>query len=318
MVYFKVFIFAVNPLSFLLNKLKGWKIGSSSNRNTNITHLFFVDDLKLYAPNLQEATKPLDLVTTFSNDIRMKFGESKCTYLKIEKGLIKQSAQNLEIDNVCIKPIKEGESYKYLGQDENLGYVASLNKEWVTTEYKKRVYKSVYNKHLAHNTFALPVLTPTFGILDWTIREIENLDITTRKILNMTGNFNRNSDIDRLYLPRRNGGRGLKNVKTLYESRIISISQHLKLNRERNKYLREVVAHEEDKIIRVAHELLNEHNIANENKSPKYFSKTFTEKLNEDHNRDFMSKPLHGYITKTTLDYQQIHHFTFRIICFCN
>ena len=48
---------------------------------------------------------------------------------------------------------------------------------------------STYNKHLAHNTFALPVLTPTSGILDWTIREIENLDIATRKILNMTGNL---------------------------------------------------------------------------------------------------------------------------------
>ena len=123
-----LFILAVNPLSFLLNKLNGYKMGSSSNCRTNITHLFFVDNLKLYAPNLQEATKLRDLVTTFSNNIKMKFGESKCAYLKIEKGLIKQSAQNLEI-NVCIKPIKEGESYKYLGQDENLGYVASLNKE---------------------------------------------------------------------------------------------------------------------------------------------------------------------------------------------
>ena len=187
-----------------------------------------------------------------------------------------------------------------------------MNKERVTTEYKKRVQKiwsselSAYSKYLAHNTFALPVLTPTFGILHCTIREIENLDITTRKILNMIGNFNRNSDIDRLYLPRRNGGRGLKNVKTLYESRIISISQHLKLNRERNKYLREVVAHEEDKIIRVANELLNKHNIANENKSPKHLSKTFTGKQHGNHKRDFMSKPLHGYITKTTLETQDI------------
>ena len=151
-------------------------MGSSGNRNTSITHLFCVDDLKLYASNLQEATKLLDLVTTFPNNIRMKFGKSKCAYLKIEKGLIKQSAQNLEINNVCIKPIKEGESYKYLGQDENLGYVGSLNKEGVTTECKKRVRKvwsgelSAYNKHLAHNTFARPVITPTFGILDWTIR----------------------------------------------------------------------------------------------------------------------------------------------------
>ena len=73
---------------------------------------------------------------------------------------------------------------------------------------------SAYNKHLAHNTFALPLLTPTFGILDWNICETENLDITTRKILNMTGNFNRNSDIDRSYLPHRKGGRGLKNEKS--------------------------------------------------------------------------------------------------------
>ena len=85
-------ILALNPLSFLLNKLKGYKMGSSSNHNTNIIHLFFVDDVKLYASNIQEATKLLDLVTTFSNDIEMKFQESKCAYLKIEKGLIKQSA----------------------------------------------------------------------------------------------------------------------------------------------------------------------------------------------------------------------------------
>ena len=201
-----LFILAVNPLSFLLNKLKGYKMGSSSNRNTNITHLFFVEDRKLYDSNLQEATKLLDLVTTFSNDVKMKFRESKCAYLKIEKSLIKQSAQNLEINNAFIKPIKEGESYKYIGQDENLGYVASLNKERVTNEYKKRVYRSVYNKHLAHKPFSLPVLTPTFGILNWNICETENLDITTRKILNMTGNFNRNSDIDRSYLPHRKGG----------------------------------------------------------------------------------------------------------------
>ena len=67
-------------------------MGSSSNHNTNIIHLFFVDDVKLYASNIQEATKLLDLVTTFSNDIEMKFQESKCAYLKIEKGLLKPSA----------------------------------------------------------------------------------------------------------------------------------------------------------------------------------------------------------------------------------
>ena len=35
-------------------------MGSSSDRNTNITHLLFLDDLKLYGSNFQEATKLLD------------------------------------------------------------------------------------------------------------------------------------------------------------------------------------------------------------------------------------------------------------------
>ena len=41
-------------------------------------------------------------------------------------------------------------------------------------------------------------------------------------------------------------------------------------------------------------------------KSPKYLSKTFSEKQNENHKRDFMSKPFYGYITKTTLESQEI------------
>ena len=35
----------------------------------------------------------------------------------------------------------------------------------------------------------------------------------TRKILNMTGNFQQNSDIDRLYFPIKMGGRGLKSIR---------------------------------------------------------------------------------------------------------
>ena len=38
------------------------------------------------------------------------------------------------------------------------------------------------NKVLANNIFAIPVLTPTFGILEWTKEELEHLDIKTRKI----------------------------------------------------------------------------------------------------------------------------------------
>ena len=86
---------------------------------------------------------------------------------------------------------------------------------------------SGYNKYITHNAFALPVLTPTFGILDWTKDEIKNMEIKTTKALNMTGNFHCNSDVDRSHASRNEGGRGLKMVKEAYENRIIAINQHL-------------------------------------------------------------------------------------------
>ena len=59
-----LFVLSINPLSFILHKKEGYEIGkektSTQNRDeayemeeqeisTNLLHLFFVDDLKLYA-----------------------------------------------------------------------------------------------------------------------------------------------------------------------------------------------------------------------------------------------------------------------------
>ena len=40
---------------------------------------------------------------------------------------------------------------------------------------------SAYSKHVAHNAFVVLVLIPTFGLLNWTINEIEQTDIEMRK-----------------------------------------------------------------------------------------------------------------------------------------
>ena len=41
-----LFTLSINPLSFLLRTLTGYKAGSPEKRDTEIDHLFFVDDLK--------------------------------------------------------------------------------------------------------------------------------------------------------------------------------------------------------------------------------------------------------------------------------
>ena len=196
-----LFILSVNPLPFLLNKLKGYSLGTGNNR-INVTHNFFVDDLKLYGSTLDIIKKQLDFATAFSANIGMKFGEDKCTVMRVEKDNIINSDTPLKINNLKIKPIIEGVTYKYLGQDENINYSGPVNKERVSSEYLKRIRKIWKSELSVRNCFAGPALTPTFGILDWTLQDVKDIDIRTRKILNMTSNFNRNSDIDRLYIPR--------------------------------------------------------------------------------------------------------------------
>ena len=91
-------------------------------------------------------------------------------YLYTERGKQKSLCKNLSINGITIKELKENEKYKYLGQDESVEYDGPLNKERVTKEYLKRMKKiwsselNSLNKVIAHNTFAVPVLAPTFGI----------------------------------------------------------------------------------------------------------------------------------------------------------
>ena len=151
--------------------------------------------------------------------------------------------------------MQEGESYRYLGEDENVAYEGTINKERVTKDYLSRVKKiwsselSAYNKKIAHSSFATPVIAPTTGILGWTIQEIKDIDIKTRKILSVTGNFHPNSDIARLYIGRNLGGRGLRSCQHLFESRIVALKHYLHRNKDRNQTMNYVYNEQNNNII---------------------------------------------------------------------
>ena len=259
-----LFTLCINPLSHLLNKMcNGYSIGPPGDRSTKINHLLFVDDLKTYATNREMAEEQLEIITQFTNDIGMTFGADKCAYMYIERGQKKSLGDNITLNGLEISELKDNDSYKYLGCDEDVGYRGNLNKGRVIKEYFNRVRKiwrsELYsrNKVLAHNIFAVPVFTLTFGILNWTKEEVQSIDIKTRKILTCTGNYHRNSNVDRLYTKRENGGRGLNSIFDVFLTRIISTVEHLKVISETHKYLRLVIQHEKDRLVRVSTALLN-------------------------------------------------------------
>ena len=51
-----------------------------------INHLLFMDDLKLYGKNEKQVTELVRTVESFSKDIRMEFGMSKCAVMHVVKG----------------------------------------------------------------------------------------------------------------------------------------------------------------------------------------------------------------------------------------
>ena len=65
-------ILLLNPFSFLLKKLPGYKHGVFGNRDNVISHLVFFDDLKTYVANAMRSKAQLDLITIFINDIGME------------------------------------------------------------------------------------------------------------------------------------------------------------------------------------------------------------------------------------------------------
>ena len=115
----------------MLSLLPGYKIGKRNSSKVNMTHLFFVDDLKTFAKNKNEATLHLDLITRFTNDINMKFGLDECAYIYIERGKRKSLGTKLTINNIEILELESGSTYKYLGQDEDIGFKGELNKQRV-------------------------------------------------------------------------------------------------------------------------------------------------------------------------------------------
>ena len=144
----------------------------------------------------------------------MKFGLDKCAYIYIVRGIQKSLGTKLSINGTDIEELDSGQTYTYLRQEEDIGFEGELNKQRVTREYLGRVMQiwnsELYsrNKVLTQNIFAIPVLTPAFGILEWTKQELEDLSIKAIKILTACASFHINSDIDRLYCYRKYGGRG--------------------------------------------------------------------------------------------------------------
>ena len=85
-----LFSMALNPLSKELNRTSyGYRMTTGHGKTAKhqlISHLLYMDDLKLYGRNFNQLDGFLHTVRTFSDDIQMKFGLDKCAVAHFVNG----------------------------------------------------------------------------------------------------------------------------------------------------------------------------------------------------------------------------------------
>ena len=88
------------------------------------------------------------------------------------------------------------------------------------------------NKFQAINTWAVALLRYGASIIKWNKEELQNMDRKSRKLLTLYGAFHPKSDVDRLYLPRSKGGRGLISCESCIRSEENSVGFYIKNSME--------------------------------------------------------------------------------------
>ena len=80
----------------------------------------------------------------------------------------------------------------------------------------------------AINGLAVPVITYSFNNINWKMSETRRLDTKTQQLLTIHRMHHPRADMNRMYLPRRIGGRGLSKLETAYKSTIIGLETYLR------------------------------------------------------------------------------------------
>ncbi|KAL3273358.1 hypothetical protein HHI36_014806 [Cryptolaemus montrouzieri] len=226
------FCLALNPLSCLLNNSTDSYVYDRGS-NTRISHQLYLDDLKLYTGAVDQMKRQLETVAAFSEGVRMQLGVEKCAAVCVRRGKMVDIGPGIPLFNEEMFPaLGPQETYKYLGIQQALDFKTSEVRE----AFKKKLFgriKLVLQSKLnskamvtALNTWAFPSITYSFGVVNWSTTELRNLDNKVRGMLTKYGMHHPHASVNRLYLRRDQGGRGISNIESAHDKIILSLRKH--------------------------------------------------------------------------------------------
>ena len=132
----------------------------------------------------------------------------------------------------AMKTLSSGETYKYLGMEQNRMTDVGIIKNRLKKEFKKRLHllcgSGLNGKNMikALNIYATPVLVYSFGAIHWSDTEMEELQRITRKVLTKYRHHHSKAAVERTMIARKDGGRGIIDVIELRDRQILNMRKY--------------------------------------------------------------------------------------------
>ena len=106
-------------------------------------------------------------------------------------------------------------------------------KDMIRKEYLRRTRKLLETKLSSRNlikeinTWAGPLVRYSGSFLKWTRDELKQMDQRTRKLMTMHKALHPRDDVDRLYVYRKEGGRGLTSIEDSVDASIQRLEDYM-------------------------------------------------------------------------------------------
>ena len=199
----------------------------SDNQCFSINHLIFMDDIKLFADSESGLNNLLEVATRELGKVGLALNHKK-------------SVLNCDIPSSLLSSLTEpGQSYKYLGFDEtSRGEISASTPKAIKAEAIRRLEllcaSNLNAVHLftAINEWVISLVDYITGVIDLPKSWFEDLDLSIRRILTKNNIHATPSCLERLYIKRKEIGRGLCNVNHRAERTLRNLWQYINSSSE--------------------------------------------------------------------------------------
>ena len=193
----------------------------------------YMDDIKLFGKNENELETLIHAVIIYSQDIGMEFDIEKCVMLVTKSGK-RHLTDGMELPNQDkIRTLAENETYKYFGNLEADTIKQVEMKDKIPKEYPRRTRNlletklSSWNLIKGINTLTVLLVRYSGHFLKWTRDELKQMDQWSRKLITMHKALHPRDNVDRLYVSKKEGGRGLTSTEDSIDTSIQQLEDYI-------------------------------------------------------------------------------------------